>query len=188
MGKGRGKEISYRHETEVAKIFSEWWGSEFARTPNSGALRWNGAIWTFGDVLPPDDFPAVIECKRRRAGIAWHRLIEPDLDVNGSDHPLCWWQQAQDDAMRAYEATRRPIQPIVVCKKYRGHNRIFLEADFYAALGGQKLYLPAMWVSHPDFTSFVALDLATFFKSVPREQFLSGVKAVIPAALVELAA
>lgn len=183
----KGKDISYRHETEVAGLFTKWWGAPFARTPNSGALRWNGSIWTFGDVLPPDDFPGVLECKRRKV-IDWHRIIDPALDVKHKDHPLSWWTQAQEDAARAYTATRRPVQPIVLCKTIRKRNRIFIESDLYAALGGRKLHLPSMWVTHSQFTPFVILDLATFFAAVDREAFLLGVRSVIPAALVEAAA
>lgn len=183
----KNKGVSYRHEFEVAALFSTWWGKPFHRIPNSGALRWNDRVWTFGDVLPPEDFPAVIECKRRKL-IEYHRLIDPALDQEHKDHPLSWWTQAQDDASRAYEGTGRPVQPLVICKTIRKPNRIFLEADLFTALGGRKLGLPALWVTIPSHPPFVILDLATFFGAVDRESFLAGVKAVIPVALVEHAA
>lgn len=181
---GRQKAVGYRHETEVARLLTEWWGASFARTPNSGALRWNGLTWTFGDLLPPEDFPAVVECKRRK-GIQWHYLFDQDRKITPEHHPLSWWQQSQDDATRCYTETKRVVQPIVVCKTIRRPNRIFIEADFYAALGGRNLGLSSLWVTHPKYVPFVILDLTSFFSAVDREAFLKGVRSVIPAALVE---
>lgn len=56
-----------RHEREVAKLWHDWSGYEFARTPQSGGLHWKKAH-TSGDIVCIDDshgvkFPFSIECK-----------------------------------------------------------------------------------------------------------------------------
>lgn len=106
-----------RHEREVADILSGWWGSgegSFRRVPNSGALRWNGAAWTYGDVYGPEDFVAVVECKFY-SELAFQ---SPWLE-EGKGTLLGWWSQACNDAHRARTETRRDLFPILIFRQNR---------------------------------------------------------------------
>ena len=51
------------NEYKVAKILTEWSKLKFHHLPASGALRWNEMVWTFGDLLPPESLPIIVECK-----------------------------------------------------------------------------------------------------------------------------
>ena len=67
MGKGkRSKAKGNEYENRIAKVFSEWWGLTFRRTPASGGLDWPGDI-----ILPEgawqSKFPFCIECKNSQA-------------------------------------------------------------------------------------------------------------------------
>lgn len=169
------------NENAVAKLLTAWWGEDFKRTPNSGALRWNGAAWTYGDLLPPESFPAVVECKH---------YAKVDLDEIIRTKPtesniLGWWLEAHADAMRCYEETKTTAQPILVYKANRVPRRVVLEADFFAAMGGRQLRVPSIWVSHPDLPGpVVILPLEDLLESVSREMFLQASKMVIPSSLV----
>jgi hypothetical protein len=170
-----------KNERDVAKTLSSWWGEEFKRTPNSGALRWKGASWTYGDILPPESFPAVVECKH---------YSDIDLDevircAPTDSNILGWWRETTEDAQRCYEETNVPAQPILVYKQNRVPRRIVIEAEFLIALGGRKLGLPAFWVSSPEREPLAILDFKTFLASVSRDLFLRSVRKVIPTALVE---
>jgi hypothetical protein len=173
------------NERDVAKLLSPWWGEEFQRTPNSGALRWNGSTWTYGDLLPPETFPAVVECKHYKA-------INTDGILHlkpGADNILGWWLEVQADSQRCYQETGRVVQPLLIYKANRVPRRIALEADFFTALGGRRLGLPSLWVTHPEMPGpFVLLDFEKFLSTVGRVEFLDAQRKVLPTALVELAA
>ncbi len=185
----RGKPKGSKHEAEVAKLFTEWWGSAFKRTPNSGALRWQGVSWTYSDILPPDDCSVALECKIRAEIDVW-ALVRPGSDAAHIHHPIAWWNQSVEDAARCYRETGQVIHPMLVFREDHKKNYIALEADLFVALLGDTHQKHAtLWVSHPGaHTRFVIMDLATFFSSCSREQFLDGQRKVIPWNLVEIAA
>ncbi len=91
-----GRSKGQRGERAVAKLFSKWWGAEFARTPMSGGFHtpkfredWNAE----GDLVTPDpDFPFSVECK-------WHEGWTLDKLITA---PKCeiwdWWKQTKDQA------------------------------------------------------------------------------------------
>lgn len=169
------------NESAVAKALSAWWGESFRRTPNSGALRWMGASFTYGDILPPESFPAVVECKH-------YGHVDLDEMIRCAPTPhniLGWWQETSDDAYRCYKETGIPVQPILVYKQDRRPRRIVLEAEFLIALGGQKLGIPAFWISLPTHESLAILDFTSFLEAVSRDLFLRSVRKVIPTSLVE---
>jgi hypothetical protein len=92
-----GRVKGSRAELAVAKLFSTWWGSDFARTPQSGGFRtrkfredWNAE----GDLVTPDEtFPFSVEVK-------CHEGWTLDNLLTGSDTTdlWCWWDQAIDQA------------------------------------------------------------------------------------------
>ena len=175
------KQKGNRNENAVAQALSDWWGAPFKRTPNSGGLRWKGASFTYGDILPPESFPAVVECKH-------YENVDLDEMIRCAPTPhniLGWWKETSDDAYRCYTETGLPVQPILVYKQNRRPWRVVIEAEFLIALGGQKLGIPAFWVSLPDHEALGVLDFKQFLEAVPRDLFLSSVRKIIPTALVE---
>lgn len=84
-----------RGERAVVKALTEWWGSEFARTPSSGGFKtkqfrdeWNAA----SDIVTSDEtFPFGVEVKNCEG---WHLeqlLTAPKCDL------YSWWAQTTDE-------------------------------------------------------------------------------------------
>ena len=91
MAKINSRDKGARSERKLAKVFSEWWGSDFARTPLSGGFStqrfredWNAS----GDLVTPDPcFPFCVESKNVEG---WH--IEQLLTAPKS-LLYQWWDQ-----------------------------------------------------------------------------------------------
>lgn len=97
----RSRRKGSRFEREVAKILSEWWGAEFARTPLSGGFAtksfrddWNAA----GDLVTPDStFPFCVECKNNESW-DFNQLLTSDKSA------LCaWWKQTVEECSEGLE-------------------------------------------------------------------------------------
>lgn len=89
MAKSKSK--GDRGEREVARIFSEWWGENIVRTPQSGgfATKKFRDDWNAGsDIVCPDpDFPFSVEVKNREG---W----ELDAIIHNPKCPIWeWWEQ-----------------------------------------------------------------------------------------------
>ena len=135
-------------EREVAKIMSSWSGEEFHRLPASGALRWHGKIWTFGDLLPPESFPVVVECKH-------HHEVSVDALLGNKRHGPgkgqiadWWWGQCVPDAERAAEQTGRHCEPILVWKQDYGVARICIREQLLDRLPPQARQEPQFLRGH----------------------------------------
>lgn len=85
MRAGGGKAKGHGFESQVAKLFSKWWGIEnsFVRSPGSGA--WgklarpaNQASTMAGDLITPEEFPFTIECKKCQTIDFHFLLINPE--------------------------------------------------------------------------------------------------------------
>lgn len=59
------KQKGNNFERKVAKILTEKLEMEFNRTPQSGGLRWASDNNVYGDIVTPNNFPFIIECKNR---------------------------------------------------------------------------------------------------------------------------
>lgn len=84
------KDKGGRGERAAAKEFGQWWGTDFVRTPGSGAFNtrnegdWNAA----GDLVTADPtFPFCVECKWVE-GWTMEQLIRNDGCII-----FQWWQQ-----------------------------------------------------------------------------------------------
>jgi Holliday junction resolvase len=120
MKKGGGKQKGSRFELEIAKLLSEWYGKEksFNRAPSSG-------MWSTvhdsnkvpGDIVCPDDFPFVIECKKRE-GFKFHKLFDEDYkDIRE------WWDQALESATRAGK------KPLLIIGKNNRDTLVYLRNE-----------------------------------------------------------
>jgi hypothetical protein len=91
----KSRDKGQRGERILAKKFSEWWGSDFTRTPSSGGFRtkefrddWNAA----GDLVTPDEtFPFCVESKNAEG---WH--LE-QLLTSSKCAIVQWWKQTVDE-------------------------------------------------------------------------------------------
>lgn len=109
---GRGPKLKGNaFEREVARRLTAWWGKPFHRSPNSGALRWNGDLWTYGDLVPPEEANLIVECKH------YATLDLASLLFNGDTCPILgWWKQLQEDVQRAEKELNRPLIGLLVMK------------------------------------------------------------------------
>lgn len=110
----KSKQKGNRHQREVAKKFQNWWGGEWVSTPNSGGLRWNNKIWAFGDLTPPEDFKATIECKHYKDV---NLMLLLTGKVAHKDSILGHWQQSLNDAERASNTLQTRIEPFLVVRQ-----------------------------------------------------------------------
>lgn len=94
-----------KNERQVSKLFAQWTGYEFARTPQSGGLHWRKSN-TIGDIVCIDEkhghkFPFSIECKFH-AEADFSYLID-DTTGKKSNKIFAFWDQAKGDAMRVHK-------------------------------------------------------------------------------------
>lgn len=90
-----------KNERDICKLFHDWTGYEFSRTPSSGGLRWKATDNTVGDIVCTDDkhsrrFKFTIEAKFYQ-DINFEHLILGNSKVK----ILEFWEQALSDAERS---------------------------------------------------------------------------------------
>ena len=91
------KQKGNRNELYVCKLLTLWTGSEFARVPQSGGLRWQNVMNICGDVLSTDpsfDFPYVIETKDLAK-------VHITYDLRKNSNIFTIWEQVKRDSLRA---------------------------------------------------------------------------------------
>jgi hypothetical protein len=111
----------------IAKLLSDWYGEKFRSTPASGALRWQGVIWTFGDLLPPEGLNTIWECKHY-ADVSSDAILNRGVKA----YQLYWWEeQLLKDQKRAMEQLNKPVHPFLVWKKNQGVPRIVMHLDVF---------------------------------------------------------
>lgn len=132
---GKSKAKGNRNEYEVARVLQKWWnvpGETFTRMPASGALRWGGTTWTYGDILPPLSFRAVVETKHHREV----SLAEPfRLDVANAKLTYWWYYQCVPDAVRCRTELDVPVQPFCIWRKNHGIFQLCTTTELHDALG-----------------------------------------------------
>lgn len=161
-----GKAKGNRGEYAVRDILSEWWGESFQRMPTSGALRWSGVTWTFGDLLPPDSFKAMVECKNSKP-------FNQSL-VNGSKSWITYWwkNQVWVDLLRARANTSLQIQPCLTWKMDGGPWHICLDGCAIERIGFEVLgRMPYAWVTEPTMEPFVMMELKELTRLVTPGEF-----------------
>lgn len=160
-----------RFESEVAKALTIWSGKTFQRTPSSGALRWSGTFWTFGDLTPPEDFKFVIECKSYEdASDFLVRLLLPNCETESdASTSFCswWYRQAVADAERASAQLGRTFGALLFWKQTHQKARICIDAEVYGKLPADiRAKLACFWVCLPNRRPFMVIDMAAFLQHV----------------------
>lgn len=92
-----------KNESSIAKLFKDWTGYDFSKTPKSGGLHWK-AKNTIGDIVCTDDlhgkrFPFSIEAKFH-SEVDFSYLIDTTKGKK-SNKLFTFWDQASSDADRA---------------------------------------------------------------------------------------
>lgn len=111
-------------ELKIAKMLTKWSGSEFHRTPASGALHWKNDKRVVSDIVPPQelDWPFSIECKKVEYSWDFSNIIK------GTSTFWEHWNQANDDANR-----EEMIPMLVFSKNYRD-TYVALQVDVFVRL------------------------------------------------------
>jgi hypothetical protein len=162
----KSKAKGNRNETNVAYYFTKWYGQEFRRMPTSGALRWNNHIWTYGDLLCPEDFLCCIETKTYN-----EVTIDAILTHGINSYILYWWTtQCLKDAARASKALDKGIHPLLVWRKTRGKIKIAMDLHLFACTP-KIVDIPHIIVNYPPHRAIAALLLSDFFKHISPEDF-----------------
>lgn len=150
-------------ERQVAKIFSDWAGVKFMRTPASGAIHNFKDKRVVSDIVPPlsiGNFPFSIECKKVEC--SW----ELSAILDGTSQTIKnHWQQCLDDA------TREGLIPLLVfSKNFRGVYAILRRVDF---LSTKVDIYPRLEVQLGDGFPLVIFNLNDFLSSVSCRDLVS---------------
>lgn len=188
----RSKQKGSSHERDVAEILTAWHGKKFQRVPNSGALRWGAqSAWHYGDILPPQDFPFVIEAKHW-ASVTFDDVLgrrlqarpgKPALPASfGTGQVAGWWyDQAIPDAVRATAELSRSVEPMLVWKEDFHRIRICLDDALYREISCEiRKNLVCCWVYIPERKPFICLDFEHFLAAVTAEELLLAFSAKNP--------
>jgi len=149
-----------RGEREAVKLLKSWWGSEFSRTPGSGAfatITQRTDLNVSGDVSTPDpDFPFIVEVK-------WHEDWDLDQLIKSEKCKVWqWWKQAKDQAEGTGKLPlllmKRNHNPWYYMMRGPGHRGTFRIADIdYSGdleigrwLDFNKRYPKEMWIDEED--------------------------------------
>lgn len=120
------KQKGSEFERKVAKMLTEWSGSEFHRTPMSGALHWSNDSRVVSDIVPPESlsgWPFSIECKNVECSWGF------DTFINGTSTTLKeHWRQAEGDAR-----SEGMVPMLVFTKNYRDIYLMMTESDYLRA-------------------------------------------------------
>lgn len=152
----------------VAKLLEDSTGEVWKSVAASGALRWGGTHWTWGDILPPEGYYICIECKHH-ANISIDPLIFKDsLERSDTRQFLDFWAQAVGDAERASKALEKNVTPVLVFKKNYGRPiAVLREADFSSAheKAGSPQVSPTAALAIGDYR-LVLVDAAVLFSAI----------------------
>lgn len=142
-------------ERQVAKIFSDWAGVKFMRTPASGAIHNFKDKRVVSDIVPPlsiGKFPFSIECKKVEC--SWE--ISSILEGTSQTIENHWFQCLTD-------ADREGLIPLLVfSKNFRGIYGVMKQVDFVATKVKLNKYLE---VYQNDMT-LVIFNLKDFLTSI----------------------
>lgn len=134
------REIGSRTERQLVKIFTNWWGGKFYRTPRSGAFGTAGYTEFSGDILTDDpSFPFCVESKK---GEGWHleQILTGKKDIITTN----WWVQTvheTPEGKRPLLVFTRNHQPFFYLIRQKDLPLAFEDSYFQFTLDGEKLCL-----------------------------------------------
>lgn len=150
-----------KSERLVSKLFQDWTGYEFARTPSSGGLPWKNRSQISGDIVCTDAlhstrFAFSVETK-------FHKEIQFEHLIMGTKNSdiRSFWAQAQRDAERAEKI---PMLLMRYNRMPKGMYFLCLPQSFFTAI---KSELPEEvdYLIYSGLGRVVMLNSRDFFKS-----------------------
>lgn len=163
-----GKKKGNTHESWMAAALTEWYGQPFKRMPASGALRWKGASFVYGDILPPEDFPFIVECKH-------YKSVDMDeiLRLDPERGYITWWyyNQLLPDVKRCLQETGQSCTPLLLYKQNNRPTRACMPTKFSTLLDGK---LAFMSVSIPGRPSFLIADFGELLRLIKPSELVSA--------------
>lgn len=113
-----GKKKGNKYEREIAKILQSFWFDsdeelQFHRIPSSGGLRWKKKEGIFGDLIGPDDFPFIVECKNQE-GWTFDQLLGDNKGIEPVGKVPKFVAQVFEDTQRCLDETGTFRFPIVI--------------------------------------------------------------------------
>ncbi len=181
----KSKAKGNNNEYDVRDRLSAWYGKPFSKTPNSGAMRWNGNLWTYGDLIPPEELHWVFECKHYSEvtfdDMLGRRTNKSKKNLNpcpefGTGLVADWWySQTVVDAERATEELGFPVEGALIFKQDHHRHRLVIDEDIYRAISNPvRRTLVCCWCYIPNKNPFVAFDFENFLSKVtPAELFVA---------------
>lgn len=167
MSKTKAKE--YAQLYQLLPMLNNWWGGTFKKTPASGALRWGGAenYWVYGDIVPPENFPFVIECKNYTE-ICTDEIIRKPADQGRITY--FWYYQTVVDAERATKELGRPFLPMLIYKINRMTNRIVIDERIWLLFPEElRKQVPHLRCNVPGREPFVLSESTSFFAILTKD-------------------
>ena len=159
------------NEYKVAKILTEWSKLKFHHLPASGALRWNEMVWTFGDLLPPESLPIIVECKWWKE-VSVEEILGTSQSCPATGKIVDWWSQVNKDTTRCKEAIDVSVEPVLIWRHDYGQFRICVREEFMMGFPSEVLsnlkFITSHFGSHPEFSM---TDLKHFLSEVNFIQF-----------------
>jgi len=111
---------SKAHERRVAKLFTEWSGSEFRRRRHEGRGVDTIVRDLTGDVIPVDRMPRFNIEAKKGAGFSFNAMLA-EVATNKF---TTWWHQSSYDAQLATEIHKVQVLPLVIFKPHPNHDFI----------------------------------------------------------------
>ena len=131
------KKKGNHNERNVAAAFEYWWGGIWKRMPMSGGLRWNAGIFTYGDIVPPENFRGILECKHYSDVQLDALLRVKKADKSGikESYIACWWyEQLESDYQRALKETGHHFVKLLIWKQNNRQHQLVLDGAFWDKL------------------------------------------------------
>ena len=162
------------NEAKLAKILSDWAEKPFKRIPSSGSLRWGGASWVYGDILPPEGLLVVIECKHYKK-VNVEELLGRQKRYSGANTLIAqwWYDEVLADTSRCEKDLGiSGVQPMLIFKEDYGRYRLCLRPSFLQeVLSEKKTDIDHLTVNLPMMKPFAIIDLRRFLSLVPVHLF-----------------
>lgn len=150
-----------KSEREVSKLFKEWSGYEFARTPSSGGLQWHNRDLVSGDIICTDvkhgnRFTFSVETK-------FHKDIKFEHLIMGYDKSdlFKFWAQALRDAEKA---NKIPLLMVRYNMMPKNMHFIFLPQPFFLEIKSE-LTFEYQYLIYSGLDRLVIMNSHDLFKS-----------------------
>lgn len=158
-----GKQKGARAERALVKMFEQWWGGSFARTPGSGsfATRNKGQDYNAqGDIVTADPhFPFCVESKHQEGWTLDQLLTAPSCKF------YSWWEQTVSE-------TPPDRLPLLLFTKNRAPWFLAMREEDVARRGGEGFPLPTPFLVLHHESGPIVITLADWLWSTEKDAWI----------------